>query len=104
MDVKKLFGQRIKEIRKAKNLSQEELSERAEIAQNSLSNIETGNHFVTAETIEKLVEALDIEPFEFFNFGHIKSNDEMLSEINLRLKEHPEKISEFYKILKAIVF
>ncbi len=103
MDIKQKIGKRIKELRKSKRLSQEKLSELADIAQNSLSNIETGDNFFTAETLEKIADALDIEPLELFNFGHFKSNEKMLEEINKLLKEHPEKIPEFYRIVKAII-
>ncbi len=103
MDIKQKIGRRIKELRKSKKLSQEKLSEMVDIAQNTLSYIETGDNFFTAETLEKLIIAFDIEPQELFDFGHFKTNDELLKEINLILSKNPEKIPEFYKILKAIV-
>ena len=99
MNIKKAIGKRIKELRKKRNLSQEMLN----LAQNTLSCIETGNHFCTAETIEKLVIALDVEPQELFSFGHFKSNEELIVEINKILEQNPGKIPEFYKILKAII-
>ena len=103
MDLKQKIGKRIKELRKSKNLSQEKLSELAEIAQYYLSNIETGDNLFTAETLEKLITALEIEPDELFKFDHFKSNENMLEEINKLLNEHPEKIPEFYRIVKAII-
>ena len=103
MDIKQKIGRRIKELRKSKKLSQEKLSEMVDIAQNSLSYIETGDNFFTAETLEKLISALDIEPQELFDFEHFKTNDELVQEINSILSKNPEKIPEFYKILKAIV-
>ncbi len=103
MNLKQNIGKRIQEIRKSKKLTQEKLSELADIAQNSLSNIETGASFFTAETFENIVAALQVEPQELFNFGHFKSNDEMLAEINSMLKENPDKIAEFYRIAKAII-
>ena len=45
MNLKQNIGKRIQEIRKSKKLTQEKLSELADIAQNSLSNIETGASF-----------------------------------------------------------
>ncbi|MBO5435244.1 helix-turn-helix transcriptional regulator [bacterium] len=103
MDIKKKIGKRIKEVRKSRGLSQEKLSEMVDIAQNSLSYIENGDNFFTAETLEKLIIALKIEPQELFNFGHLKNNNELLSEINTLLNKNPERIPEFYKILKAII-
>lgn len=103
MALKKDIGRRIKEIRKKRGLSQEKLSELVDIEQNTLSYIETGNNFCTAETLEKIITALEIEPQELFDFGHFKSNDELLNEINHILNKNPEKIPDFYKILKAII-
>lgn len=102
MDIKKKIGRRIKEIRKSRGLSQEKLSEMVDIAQNTLSYIETGDNFFTADTLEKIISALEIEPDELFNFGHFKNNAELIQEINSILNKNPEKIPEFYKILKAM--
>ena len=103
MDIKKNFGKRIKELRKSKNLSQEKLSEMVNIGQNTLSYIETGDNFCTAETLGKIAAAMNIEPQELFNFGHFKSNNELLNDINVMLKQNPDKIQEVYRIIKAIV-
>ena len=53
MDIKKAIGKRIKEVRKSRGLSQKKLAEMVDIAQNTLSYIETGDNFFTAETLEK---------------------------------------------------
>lgn len=103
MNLKNKLGKRIKELRKNKRLSQEKLSEMIDIAQNTLSGIENGDNFCTAETLEKIITALEIEPVELFDFGHHKDNDTLLIEINKMLKNTPEKIPEVYKIIKAII-
>ena len=103
MNIKKRLGIRIKEIRKQRHLSQKKLAELVDISQNALSYIENGENFFTAETLEKIITALEIEPNELFEFEHFKTNDELIKEINLILSKNPEKIPEFYKILKAIV-
>lgn len=103
MELKKNIGKRIKEIRKKRGLSQERLSELVDIEQNTLSYIETGNNFCSAETLDKIIKALEIEPQELFDFGHYKNNTELIDEINNMLNKNPEKIPEFYRILKAII-
>ena len=103
MDIKSNLGIRIKELRKQGRLSQEKLAELVDISQNALSYIETGDNFCSADTLEKIIAALEIDPQELFDFGHFKSNDELLTEINHILNKNPEKIPDFYKILKAIV-
>ena len=103
MNLKNKLGKRIKELRKNKRLSQEKLSEMIDIAQNTLSGIENGDNFCTAETLEKIIIGLEIEPLELFDFGHQKDNETLLIEINNMLKNTPEKIPEVYKIIKAII-
>ena len=103
MELKKNLGKHIKEIRKQRGLSQEKLAELVNIEQNILSYIETGNNFCKSETLKKIINALNIDPKELFYFGHLKSEQELLNEINRILHNNPKKIPEFYKILKAIV-
>lgn len=103
MDIKKNIGLRIRELRKKQKLSQEQLAEMINVAQNTLSYIENGENFFTSETLEKIIQALEIEPHELFKFGHQKTKEELLEEINNLLKKNPDKIQEIYKITKAIV-
>ena len=103
MSIKLQIGKRIKELRKKKNLSQEKLSEMIDISQNALSCIETGDNFFTAETLEKIIKIFDIEPEELFCFGHHKSQENLLQEINKMLKENPEKIPDIYKITRSLI-
>ena len=103
MNIKKRLGLRIKEIRKQHHLSQEKLAELVDISQNALSYIENGENFFTAETLEKIITALEIDPNELFDFGHLKNNSELIDEINNMLNKKKKKIPEFYKILKAII-
>ena len=70
---KRFYGIK-KELRKKCGLSQERFAELVNIEQNTLSYIETGNNFCSAETLEKLIKALEIEPEELFDFGHYKDN------------------------------
>ena len=51
LEIKKLLGQRIKELRTGKGLTQEQLTEKLNIGQRTLSKIERGNAFVSAETL-----------------------------------------------------
>lgn len=103
MNLKKTFGRRVKELRKRKGISQEKLSEMVDVAQNTLSCIETGENFCTSETLEKIITALDIEPSELFDFKHHQEPNDLLAEINKMLENNPDKIQEVYKIIRAIV-
>ena len=103
MNIKKLLGKRIQEIRKSKKLTQEKVAEFVGIETNSLSNIETGRFYPTSENLEKIIKVLDIHPSELFELEHLQDNKILLSEINKMLIDNPTKIKEFYKIAKAIL-
>lgn len=55
-------GKRIKEYRKKAKLSQEQLAEKAGIAQSHLSRLETSEHSPSSSTREKIAKALGIDP------------------------------------------
>ena len=54
------LGQRLKEIRISKNISQSELSERAHLTQVQISKIETGKTRMMVGTFKRIVEALGV--------------------------------------------
>ncbi|OPY66473.1 MAG: HTH-type transcriptional regulator ImmR [Syntrophorhabdaceae bacterium PtaU1.Bin034] len=58
MSVKELVGRRIKEVRQAKGLSQEALSEKIGMSAKYLSSIEWGKENPTLDTLIKLADAL----------------------------------------------
>jgi transcriptional regulator with XRE-family HTH domain len=83
MDIKKIFGENLKFYRKAKRLSQEQLSEKVEISVKHLSSIERGLNFISADLLEKLAFSVDIPAFYFFvNKREFFYNDVMLNTIN----------------------
>lgn len=100
MNIKKLIGHRIKELRKSRHFSQEQLAEMLDISQNALSYIETGENFFSSDTLEKLINALEIEPQELMTFAHLQSSDKLLNEIVEMLNKNPEKSKISIKLLK----
>ena len=62
-----MLKNKILELRKAKNLSQEELAKEAGISRATLSKIETNDEAViTTETVGKLCKALECSPHDIF--------------------------------------
>lgn len=105
--LKEKLGARIQEIRKLQNLTQEKLAEKIGLDTPNLSNIERGKRFVSAETLEKIVSALNITEKELFDFGYEKSREELIKDINtilsLTTDEELKVIYRFlsdYKLLK----
>ena len=68
MDIRAKIGLRIKELRKAKGLSQEQLALKAEIDRTYMASVENGKRNVAIVNIEKIIVALD-ESFESFFKG-----------------------------------
>lgn len=100
-NIKKLLGNKIKQIRKNKNLTQEELSELINIEVPSLSNIERGKFAPSIETLQKLSSALGVQMWEFYYFNTL-TNSEMLDEINIILKQDNNLIKTVFAFLKSI--
>ncbi|MCM1340040.1 MAG: helix-turn-helix domain-containing protein [Muribaculaceae bacterium] len=69
--IKDLLGKRIRELREQKGLTQEALATMVGIEPPSLSSIERGNSYPTAETMENIAKSLNVLPCELFTFEHI---------------------------------
>lgn len=106
MDVKKSFGEKVKRLRKKRNLTQEQFAEMIDISPRNLSKIEVGDCFVKAETLERLLTALGVTTEELFANDHIKTNDELISQINFYIntaKDDNRMLEKIYKILRDLV-
>jgi transcriptional regulator with XRE-family HTH domain len=66
-NIKITFGLKIKELRKQKKYSQEQLANLASINKSYISKIETGKTEVSLEIINKLAKAFEIEINQLFD-------------------------------------
>ena len=64
--IKIKVGKRIKELRNKLGISQEELAFRSEIHRTYIASLEVGKRNVSIETLEKVVNALEVSLSEFF--------------------------------------
>lgn len=62
------LAKRIKELRKIKGFTQDELSFRTNIARSTLGNIETAQNDVTLSKVNQIAKAFDISLSDFLNF------------------------------------
>ena len=67
MDIKLLVGQRIKEIRNEKSMSQEDLANTAEMERSFVTHIESGRRNISVDTLERILNALDVSFKDFFD-------------------------------------
>jgi len=65
-DIREIFGDRMKEIRLGKGVSQEALAAAADLHRTYVSSVERGERNVSIVNIARLAEALDVPIREFF--------------------------------------
>lgn len=103
-NIKKLVGLRIKEIRTSKKITQQQLAEKIDIDQRSLSAIECGNNF-PAKNLVKIANSLGVEVKELFDYEHLELDDKekiyRISEMLQTLK--PYDLDIIYRLIKTMV-
>ncbi|MFD0713328.1 helix-turn-helix domain-containing protein [Paenibacillus sp. GCM10027626] len=87
-----LIGERIRQIRKEKGLTQEELAEKAGINASYMGTVERGDRNISIETLEKIIQGLDITPTDLFQFHQIEDEDVM------------NEISEILEMTKSLLY
>lgn len=102
MDNKKLLGKRIKEIRKSRKYTQEQLSEQIGIETSSLSGIESGRFFPSLHVLDKMSSVLEVELVEFFKFSTVNIPKDIDTEI-IKIVKNQDKNNKqlIYKLLNS---
>ncbi len=103
MDDRILIGRRIKELRKARGLSQEALAEKMDGHPKYLGSVERGEQNPTIEFLMKLAVALKVDLVSLFNYPWQK-----MSEAELKRKLHAmidkadiDRLREVLALMKA---
>ena len=65
-EMRAIMSANVKRIRKSVGLSQAALAKRAGITHNFINDVENRNKSTSLETIGKLADALEVEPYQFF--------------------------------------
>ena len=60
------FGQRVQELRKKRNLSQEQLADMAGVHRTYIGMVERAEKIITLRNIKKIAKALDVNIKELF--------------------------------------
>lgn len=106
MGIKEELGKKIKRMRINRGLTQEQLAEAVDVSQRTLSGIEIGENFVTAETLDKIVKALNTTSEELFATNHLKEEQELIEEIENNIKtisKNPTKLDILYNVTKSLI-
>jgi transcriptional regulator with XRE-family HTH domain len=105
MNKKKLIGLRIKELRRRRGLSQEDVAERADTSPNYLSRMERGTENPTLDMLIKISEALEVDMWELLDFKHQESAKilkEMLKKFANEIGDQ-EKLKTAVRVIRAII-
>jgi len=66
--IKERVGKRIKELRLAKKMSQEEFAFKCDLDRTYITSLERGKRNVSLINLEKIAKAFEMSLSEFFNF------------------------------------
>ncbi len=100
---KQLLGMRIKEFREKRKLTQDKLAESVGIDSKHLSRIENGRNYPSFETLEKILESLDISYEEIFKYSHFLDKEFLITSINKKISTlNDEKLRFLYKIINEL--
>jgi len=101
---KKLFGQKIKELRKTRKLTQEQLAELIGTDDKHISALERGIYFPKYENIEKLATVFNVELHELFYFVDYRNEEFLLNQsINILKRADYNKLRIAYRLLNDII-
>ncbi len=98
-NLKELLGKRIRELRKEKKLTQEQLAELVGIEPRNIIKIENSQTFPRVQTLEKILEVLDVSPQDLFRFTHLDDTAKLRNKIIQKLENNDELVRLVYKML-----
>lgn len=100
-EIRTLLGLRIRELRKNKNLTQEQLANLINLDTRQIVNIEKGYSAPPLDTLEDISKALEIDFTDFFENKHLKS-EKVLKNTCKKIIDgaSKEKIKGIYLFLK----
>lgn len=99
-----IIGQRIKQARLAKNLTQEDLAEKIDISVAFLSRVERGKAKVNLNRLNQLCDLLDISEGDVLTGIGSNSNNYLNKDLSNLLKDcPPDKLKLIYDIAKVII-
>lgn len=67
-DIKSQLGQRVRELRKSKGLSQEQLAHLSGLSRQYITDVERGARNIAIVNVEKIAKALEIPLSKLFDF------------------------------------
>ena len=102
-DIAKIIGQRIRNYRTQKGLSQEKLAELAGCHPTYIGQLERGEKNTTLESVEKIASAMDISLSELFDkLGKSGGNNIAAKCYDLVASKNEAEQKQLYKMLQEM--
>ena len=97
------IGQRIREVRKKKGLTQEQVSELCDITPSFYGNIERGDKKMCLETLAKLSKGLGVSTDQLI-FGGAENAEQSILQLLAQIRSQRDEIQygKYLNIMKAI--
>ena len=105
MELTELFGRRLRSLREARSLTQQQLGEAAEVSYKYVGAIERGEENPSLRVLVSLASALDVELRDLFEFKHEETRPATLKkQLNRLLKEADvASLQQAVKLLRALI-
>ncbi len=97
------FGKKLKQIRKARGLTQEQLAELAGVHEKHISKLELGTYKPSFATLSKVLSALDLEVDKVgLNLKKVSANDNpfYIKSMQILNEATDDELEFYYGILK----
>ncbi|MFE4571326.1 helix-turn-helix domain-containing protein [Paenibacillus chitinolyticus] len=82
-----LLGSRIKQIRKDKGITQEELAEKMNTSSPYVGNVERGQKNITMSSLFRFADALNVRVMDLFAFESFTDSDALKKELDQKATE-----------------
>lgn len=105
MKTTKLIGAKIRQFRKLRDITQEQLAEASDSTGSYIGKLERGEVNVQIKTLEKIAEALNTNVFAFFDFSpyeELKSQPWIWGCVHILSQQSEADQNKAYRILKEL--
>jgi len=96
------FGGHIRDLRKARSLTQEVLAERSTLSVDAVRRIERGAFSPSLDTVGKLASGLDVNLFTLFESFSVQRRDTVAEICDFLECRRPDEVKLVWRIIRAI--
>lgn len=105
----KIICANIRDVRKNKGLTQEELAEKCDLHTSYLAGVERGERNITIQTLEKIAQGLEISPVDLLKVEQLNIDDQYFNKqgklqllMNIANEFNEEEISRIINVVREI--